>query len=401
MKSKNKANIIFKNNFLKDNTKTKNKIFFFEEIDVLINQDKSPIKFFNHKYNLDINKKKLNQFNFFKNIVLIGMGGSILGSKSIYSFLKHKIKKNFLFIDNLDKEKTKLINQKYKKSLFIIISKSGNTLETLTNINALNKINFTKKNTIIITENKSNALNKFAKKKKIYTVFHKDYIGGRFSVLSEVGMVPAYFMGLNISKFKKNINSYFKKDIIKTSSLLSKFYKNKKISSIIFMNYSPIMSNLILWCQQLIAESLGKKTMGLMPVLSLAPKDHHSLLQLYLDGPRDKFFYIFSADEVGDKKIEKNNFGSKFNYIKKKSLSQIAFQQKNALVQVFKKKKINFKEIHFKKLNESSLAEFYRYFILETLIVSKLINVNPFNQPAVEEIKQITKKRLIDSKKNI
>ena len=166
MKSKNKANIIFKNNFLKDNTKTKNKIFFFEEIDVLINQDKSPIKFFNHKYNLDINKKKLNQFNFFKNIVLIGMGGSILGSKSIYSFLKHKIKKNFLFIDNLDKEKTKLINQKYKKSLFIIISKSGNTLETLTNINALNKINFTKKNTIIITENKSNALNKFAKKKK-------------------------------------------------------------------------------------------------------------------------------------------------------------------------------------------------------------------------------------------
>ena len=167
------------------------------------------------------------------------------------------------------------------------------------------------------------------------------------------------------------------------------------------MNYSPIMSNLILWCQQLIAESLGKKTMGLMPVLSLAPKDHHSLLQLYLDGPRDKFFYIFSADEVGDNKIEKNNFGSKFNYIKKKSLSQIAFQQKNALVQVFKKKKINFKEIHFKKLNESSLAEFYRYFILETLIVSKLINVNPFNQPAVEEIKQITKKRLIDSKKNI
>ena len=80
MKSKNKANIIFKNNFLKDNTKTKNKNFFFEEIDVLINQDKSPIKFFNHKYNLDINKKKLNQFNFFKNIVLIGMGGSILGS---------------------------------------------------------------------------------------------------------------------------------------------------------------------------------------------------------------------------------------------------------------------------------------------------------------------------------
>ena len=116
---------------------------------------------------LDFNKSNLKYFKKYNTIVIIGMGGSILGAKAMYSFLKQKIKKNFLFLDNLDQLKIEQTKKQYnlKKSLFIIISKSGNTIETLINCNLL-KDKISNKNTIIITEKKKNPLNILAKKKK-------------------------------------------------------------------------------------------------------------------------------------------------------------------------------------------------------------------------------------------
>ena len=281
-----------------------------------------------------------------------------------------------------------------------MISKSGETIETLTNLNALSSIIIKASNTIIITENKNNTLNKFAKKNNIYRISHKDFIGGRYSVLTEVGMVPSFFMGLNLKNFKANIKNVFNNSLVETTNILTKFYKSKKISSIIFLNYSPILNNLILWGQQLIAESLGKKNMGLMPVLSEGPRDHHSLLQLYLDGPKDKIFYIFSFKEKNQKKLKKNIFNSEFNFIKNKTMSQVVFAQKDALKEVLRKKKINFKEIIFNKLDEKTLADFYSHFILETVLTASLIKVDPFGQPAVEAVKKIAKRSLKSSKIN-
>ena len=401
MKLKNKKdNIIFKNNFFNKSNKKDNKKNIQQKLNKFINQKNSPLNFLSNKHTLKLNIKKLNEYKKFKTIVIIGMGGSILGAKSIHSIFEKKIKKKFFFIDNLDIEKIKIVNKYYKKSLFIVISKSGETIETLTNLNALSSIIIKASNTIIITENKNNTLNKFAKKNNIYRISHKDFIGGRYSVLTEVGMVPSFFMGLNLKNFKANIKNVFNNSLVETTNILTKFYKSKKISSIIFLNYSPILNNLILWGQQLIAESLGKKNMGLMPVLSEGPRDHHSLLQLYLDGPKDKIFYIFSFKEKNQKKLKKNIFNSEFNFIKNKTMSQVVFAQKDALKEVLRKKKINFKEIIFNKLDEKTLADFYSHFILETVLTASLKKVDPFGQPAVEAVKKIAKRSLKSSKIN-
>ena len=314
-------------------------------------------------------------------------------------FVKTKLKKSFFFFDNLDQLKIESIkeNKNLKNSLFIIISKSGNTLETLINSN-LFKDRINKKNTIIITEKKNNLLNKFAKNKKILQIDHKDYIGGRYSVLSEVGMVPAYFMGLKKNYFRKNLLAFFKSKkktlLINNVVKLAHIYNFKKINSIILLNYAPEVNDFLYWCQQLIAESLGKKGNGILPVVSPAPRDHHSLLQLYLDGPKDKLFYIFSLKVRKKMKINKNVFGKMFSFVESKDLSKAKEAQKNALIHVLKKKNIPYQEFFINKRNEETLGELFSYFIMETVLIGRLINVNPFDQPAVEEVKSLTKKYL-------
>ena len=190
--------------------------------------------------------------------------------------------------------------------LFIIISKSGNTIETISNFLFLNKIK-KKKNLILVSERRNNALFDIAKKYDLFYVEHKDYIGGRYSVLSEVGILPAYLMGINIFSLRKNFEKFFlsiKKNLLKESTIqIANIIYQKKLNSLIFLNYSPKLEKFLYWCQQLIAESLGKKGNGFMPVISPVPKDHHSVLQLYLDGPKDKLFYIFSIIENTKKRL--------------------------------------------------------------------------------------------------
>ena len=324
------------------------------------------------------------------------MGGSIMGAGAIHSFLKHKIKKNIIFLDNLDEFQFKKLKN-LKKTLFLIISKSGNTIETLTNLSLIKKNIFSKKNTIIITESKNSALMEFSKKNNIKIIDHKNYIGGRYSVLSEAGMIPAFLMGLKIINFKKNLSSLFKekrKLLYNNVSNLSQIYLSKKINSIIFFNYDKRLIKFSYWCQQLIAESLGKKKLGLFPIVSVGPKDHHSLLQLYLDGPKDKIFYIMSAKSSLNLKTENNYFGKKYNYINKKKLSKIISSQKNAFIKVLKNKKIPFREIHINKFDEETIGELFGYFMLETILLGKLIKVNPFDQPAVESVKIYTSNSL-------
>ena len=148
-------------------------------------------------YKYSYKKKTIKKYQKFKNFRVIAMGGSILGTQSIYEFLQHKIKKKFLFINNLQNIDKK---QRKNKYLNLVVSKSGNTTETIVNFNILTNNN--EKN-IFITENKQNYLNTLAKKLKSEIVHHNNYIGGRYSVLSEVGMLYAELMGLKPNKFKQ------------------------------------------------------------------------------------------------------------------------------------------------------------------------------------------------------
>ncbi len=360
---------------------------------IFINIDKSRNTFhsLSNKFELNCKLKDLDKFKRFNSVVIIGMGGSILGAEAIYHFLKRKIKKEFLFLNNIDEEELQAIKNKknLNKILFIIISKSGNTVETLSNIRALKIIKKGSKNIIIISEKKQNPLYLMAKKMKLFHIEHKSYIGGRYSVLSEVGLVPAYLMGVNISKLREKLLNHFRgknKFYLKDNSTkLAKILQKKKLKTIIFFNYVPQLNQFLYWNQQLIAESLGKKGKGFLPIISPAPKDHHSLLQLYLDGPEDKLFYVFSTD-IGSKK--------KLVSLNNKSLSQIKLAQKNAFLKSLKKKRIPFREFKIRDFTEKVLGELFSYFILETAIVGKLINIDPFNQPAVEEVKINTKRIL-------
>ncbi len=353
------------------------------------------------KFKLNFKSKDIYQYKKFNNVAIIGMGGSILGSKAIYSFLKKKIKKNFVFIDNIDLDKLKNISNKKNldKTLFVVISKSGNTIETLSNLLALKIIKKQSKNIIIISEKNNSSLYNLSKKMKIKHIEHKNYIGGRYSVLSDVGMFPAFLMGLKIHKIRKNLMIHFRgknKNFLKSSVIkLSNILVNKKLKNLIFFNYAPQLENFLYWNQQLIAESLGKKEKGFLPLISNAPKDHHSLLQLYLDGPKDKLFYIFSAEKINEKKLISKNLDKNLSYLNNKSLNEIKIAQKNAFIKVLKRKKIPFREFIIKDFSEENLGELFSYFILETALIGKLSNINPFDQPAVEQVKVNTKQLLI------
>ena len=344
-------------------------------------------------YKYSYSKKLISKYKKFSNIRLIGMGGSILGSEAIHDFLKKKIKKKITFVNNLNSNasyfKDKNIN------LNLIISKSGNTLETISNANTLIK---NKDKNIIITENKDNYLRNLAKDLQAEVVDHKNYIGGRYSVLSEVGMLPAELMNLNVKKFKQ-FNELIKdkkfiNDIINSVSTTLNLLKSRRYASII-LNYDEQSEKFFKWYQQLIAESLGKKSKGFLPVISSMPKDNHSLMQLYLDGPQKNFYTIFNVLENEDIKIKNQRILDSHKYLKNKSIEDIKQSQILATERVFKKKKIPFRSFSVLKRNEQTLGKLFCFFILETILLGRALDVNPFDQPSVELIKKATKKILI------
>ena len=169
---------------------------------------------------------------------------------------------------------------------------------------------------------------------------------------------------------------------------------SKKKNNIIFLNYSPELEKFLFWCQQLIAESLGKKNKGFLPMISNVPKDHHSLLQLYLDGPKDKIFNIFSLERSLKEKINIKNLINNSNFLNKKKLSSVKDAQKKALIKIFTKKNNLFREFKVKSNSEQVLGKLFSYFIIETVIIGRISKINPFDQPAVEQVKVYTKKLL-------
>ena len=381
------SNIKFKNFNIKKIKKIKNfkKEIWFKKIKLLESLKTS--------YKYSYSKKQIRKISKDKNFRLIGMGGSTLGSETIYQFLNHKVKKKFIFINNLN---SKIKDEEKKiKATNIIISKSGNTLETIANSNLLIKGN---KN-IFITENKKSQLSNLANILKAEIIEHKNYIGGRYSVLSEVGMLPAEVMGLNERKFKRfNYlinNNNFLNELIKNVSSILKFVKEKKFNSII-LNYDKNSENLFKWYQQLVAESLGKKSKGILPIISSMPADNHSMLQLYLDGPKNNFFTFFKALDLKSDRINNKWLNKNQNYLRNKSFSKIINAQKNATEKVFYRKKLPFRSFEIKKRNEEVLGELFCFFILETILLGRALKVNPFDQPSVELVKKETKNILIN-----
>ena len=381
-------NILYRNFSIK-----KNYIGIKKDLKLLLSQDIGSLKSLKDSFKYNYSRQLVSKLKRIPNVRIIGMGGSNLGAEAIYDFLADKVKKNFIFANNLNNHQKNFSNK--EKILNLVISKSGNTLETISNVNILIKKN---DHNVFITEKKDSYLRNLAKKLKAEIIEHKNFIGGRYSVLSEVGMLPAELMGLNEKKFKQLNNLIKKKSFLNslvdnvesTISLL----KKKKTNSII-LNYDEQSESFFKWYQQLIAESLGKKSKGILPIISTMPKDNHSLMQLYLDGPKNSFFTFFHVKNKKNYEIKNKTILSSYKYLKNKNIGKIIEAQKLATEKVFLKKKIPYRSFEILNRNEETLGELFCFFILETILIGRSLKVNPFDQPSVELIKLETKKILI------
>jgi glucose-6-phosphate isomerase len=377
-----KKYLIFKN-FTKINNTKKIKKKLIE----IINDPNEVIKSLKPDYKYSFSSKLISKIKKKKEpINLIGMGGSILGTKAIFRFLKKKIKKDVNFIDNLSQNK-KTYND---YGLNIVVSKSGNTLETILNSNIHIKKDH---HNVFITENKKSFLRNLALKLKAEIIDHNNFIGGRYSVLSEVGMLPASLVGLSIKKFKRFNdlikNKSFIENLVTNVASIIYYVKKKKFNSVI-LNYDEDSEDLFKWYQQLMAESLGKKGKGIFPIISSMPKDNHSLLQLYLDGPKNNFFTFFFSHERENIKIIKNKYFHFSDYLKNQTIGNVLSSKKLATENVFLKKKIPYRSFYVHKKNEEVLGEIFTFFILEVILLGKVMNVNPYDQPSVELVKKET-----------
>ena len=381
-------NIFFRNFKRKKNNRNIRKL-----LKQLIISDSEVIKSLTNNYDYSYTKQKIKKFKKFKDVRIFGMGGSSLGANAIYDFLRFKIKKNFNFLSNLNKRKF----SSKKSYLNLIISKSGNTLETIVNSN----IYISKKDkNILVSENKLSDLRNLALKLKSEIIDHNNFIGGRYSVLSEVGMLPAELMGLSEKKFKQlnNLlkNKLFFNSIINNVANVIELVKKKKSNAVI-LNYDESLDNFLKWYQQLVAESIGKKGKGIFPIISTMPKDNHSLMQLYLDGQKNNFYTFFYSGDKLSPKINKEMIAKSQNFLINKSLQNVLESQILATKRVFEKKNIPFRSFFLKSRKEETLGELFAFFIIETILIAKSLKINPYDQPSVELIKKETSKILVSS----
>ena len=383
-------------NFLKNNsTSYKNNFIKCSKIfkDLLVNKENFFFNTLSAEYQKTVSlKKSILKQKLHKNILVIGMGGSVLGSKMFSSFFG--LDKNYYFLDNLNNS---IVNNFIKKDLskfsIFIISKSGKTLETLTNCNIiLNNFNKRKKNiskNFIVISERNNILSNFAKKNNLIFFEHNINLSGRYSVLSEVGLL---MFNLDYKKIIQGINSVLKKglnkNLIRNAATLLTLIKKSKIDTHVSLIYSHNLLSYGYWHQQLLAESIGKKGKDFTPIISECPKDHHSIMQLYLDGKKNKFFTFFKTINNKLDQPIKDYFDQKF---KRNSLNNIIDSQFNATINVFKKNLIPFRVVLIdQKKPIQSFISLIVYSMLETVILCKALDLNPFNQPAVEEIKKET-----------
>jgi len=350
-------------------------------------------------------------FNFSKqkkNFLVFGTGGSNLGAKALINILQKK-NSNIHFFDNIDPVgfSNYLIEIDIKNTGFIFISKSGTTPETLCQLSCLielfnqqNNLDIFFKNALFITENKKSPLLSIALSNKCKILDHPKDIGGRYSVFSNVGMIPAILAGIDVKKIyagvQDEIINFQEGDYLKIGQFFRYQNINKNLIMSIIMTYSDGLNFFGKWYLQLWAESLGKDHKGITAIHAVGTTDQHSQLQLYLDGPKDKFFSFITTNHsntglrLHDKTMKQNNL----NYLYNKSMGDLMQAEQQATIDTFKLNKFPYREINLHKIDEFSLGKLMAFSIMETIATCLYFDVNPFDQPAVEQGKTLTKKYL-------
>ena len=349
-----------------------------------------------------------------KDIAVIGIGGSTLGTYAIYSFLirSNNFTKKLHFFESTDPID---INSRIEKldlnnTLFIVVSKSGTTLETISVFKYLcSKTTIDKTNCLTITESDSK-LKAFSKANEIKSFEIPKNVGGRFSVFSNVGLVPLAIIGVDIEALllgtKDTYKSFFEQENLYTELMVkARFmteYKHKFNNNVVF-SYASELEGFNKWYVQLWGESLGKidndKTnQGLTPIGLLGPVDQHSFLQLIIEGRRDKTVtFIKIKNFLDDSKIPdiKLKGLEELDYINNLKFSELINHQADSTIKaVHDLSDIPCDTITIEKVDEYNLGKLMFSYELLTSIVGKFLYINTYDQPGVESGKIILKKKL-------
>ena len=342
-----------------------------------------------------------------KKFVVFGTGGSNLGARALINILVDQ-PDNILFFDNIDPLffQSQILKLDFATTGFIVISKSGTTPETLSQLgtivniaNEKNILNTLYNNMMVITEFKDSALFNIAKKNNCLLLEHQDDIGGRYSVFSNVGMVPAIIAGLNVKKIHEGVVKLLNKNDFNNAFKFAQMFKYSvanNFSSSVLMTYSDGLNYFGKWYLQLWAESIGKQNRGVTALHATGTTDQHSQLQLYLDGPKDKFFTIIKSNYKNkglliDSQLMKDE---SIDYLVNKKMGDLMHAEQDATIDTFKLNGFKFREIFIETIDEENIGMLMANSIIETIAACIYFDVDPFDQPAVEQGKVLTKKYL-------
>lgn len=356
----------------------------------------------------------------FNDVVILGTGGSSLGGQSLYAladsgFGPRMGGPKIHFIDNVDPDTFELmINQlDLVKTGFVVISKSGATSETVAQFIVCLEALMAKRgrskapdHALVITEPGLNPLRSLANRLNLPVIDHDPDIGGRFSVLSVVGLLPALIAGLDIRAVRRGAKVVLD-DLLNTNNpeqsppaigaiIKVAMLKKKNIANTVLMPYVDRLAPFALWFRQLWAESLGKNGSGSTPIRALGTRDQHSQMQLYLDGPKDKIFTLILMDVAGKGRLISTALVKEddLSYLQGSHMGDLLDAEQRATAITLVKNGCPLRIFMLSKLDEEVIGALFMHFMLETIIAAGLLGVNAFDQPAVEEGKVLTREFL-------
>ncbi len=336
-----------------------------------------------------------------KNFYHVGIGGSSLGPEMLVSSFSHN--KNFIFLNNSDPQliQKKVDAIKFEDSLFYFVSKSGTTAETMAIFDIIVgsllekgiKKEDLKNYMVFCTDPINGDLRKISDQYSISCLTVPIGVGGRFSVLTQVGFFPAAFAGIDILSMQKSAKDFsellFKDPYFLNLSHSIVHQMRNGINQTVLMPYCSRLKTLSSWFVQLWAESLGKNGQGLTPIQALGATDQHSQLQLFSEGPKDKLIlFVEVLDHGANPKIQNHLQIPSLEKLAGKTLNKLIKGQLDGVIQSLKDLDIPVCKLSIEKLDENSLGQLIIFFELLTCMVGSLLKINPFNQPGVESAKK-------------
>lgn len=359
----------------------------------------------------------------FETVLILGVGGSSLGGNTLSALLGPGVVRTgnpqVYFLDNIDPHTMKhtLGVMDLEKTFFVVISKSGKTLSTLAQFLICSRAVSSafgqcavQKHFIVVSEATDNPLRACAERMSILVLEHDSDIGGRFSVFSTAGLTPALIAGVNCKEVLEGSASVLHKilsdapmDVIepvKGAAVVAGLAKKRNVTASVLMPYSDRLQCFSFWYRQLVAESLGKNGMGILPINALGTVDQHSQLQLFLDGPRDKMITFIGTNTAGLGEFIPTKFveSSEAELFKDRVLGDLFEAEYEATAQSLINAGCPIRKFHVESLSEKSLGALLAHFMIEVILLGDRFGLNPFDQPAVQEGKALTRRLLLNDR---